>query len=220
VSRLQKPCQLGCRNQGDVARAFSSYDHSVLLVYDLVEHGGEVLAEVGVRGLVRKAYRFKRTAFLYVGARSREDITNIRMSTFERWRCADLSFTYRGLVKSACTIGRAEVAIIGSARLFRYVNRRNSSEEIPSCYKILLYKGGPISRPPWIAPLVAASLPLTFESKARGRPAKLVRPSARHERLLSCRRGVRYPLRGTHPSMRANTCSNSARASALVGINA
>ena len=50
---FHEPGELGCRNQGDVARASSSYDYSVLLIYHLVEHRGQVLAEAGIRRFAR-----------------------------------------------------------------------------------------------------------------------------------------------------------------------
>ena len=59
--------EFGGRNQGDVARTFSPDDNGFLLVYYLVEHGGEVLAETGVRRFGRHGARFHCTGFLYAG---------------------------------------------------------------------------------------------------------------------------------------------------------
>jgi len=53
VSGLHKPGELRRRNQGDVARPSSSDNHSFLLIYHLIEHGGEVLAEPGVGRFTR-----------------------------------------------------------------------------------------------------------------------------------------------------------------------
>ena len=57
MSGLHKPGELGRWNQGDIARASSSYNDSFLLIYDLSEHGSEILAEAGIR-------RFSRHEFL------------------------------------------------------------------------------------------------------------------------------------------------------------
>ena len=53
MSGLHKPGEFRRRNQGNVARSSSSNDNSFLLVYHPVEHGGEVLAETGIRRFAR-----------------------------------------------------------------------------------------------------------------------------------------------------------------------
>src|SRR3954469_21543528 len=53
VRCLRKPGELARRNQGDVARASSTNNNSFLLIYYLIEHGGEVLPETGVRCFTR-----------------------------------------------------------------------------------------------------------------------------------------------------------------------
>lgn len=50
---LRKPGELGRWNKGDVARTSSSNNNSFLLIDYLIEHGGEVLAETGVRRFTR-----------------------------------------------------------------------------------------------------------------------------------------------------------------------
>ncbi len=53
VRGCYKPGELGCRNQSDIAGPSSSYDYSVLLIDHLVEDGGQVLAEAGIRRFAR-----------------------------------------------------------------------------------------------------------------------------------------------------------------------
>jgi hypothetical protein len=53
VSGLHKPGEFGRWNQGDVARASPSDNHRFLLIYHLVEHTGEILAETGIRRFAR-----------------------------------------------------------------------------------------------------------------------------------------------------------------------
>jgi hypothetical protein len=53
VSGLHKPGELGRWNQGDVARASPSDNDRLLLIYHLVEHASEILAETGIRRFTR-----------------------------------------------------------------------------------------------------------------------------------------------------------------------
>jgi eukaryotic-like serine/threonine-protein kinase len=60
----------------------------------------------------------------------------------------------RGSVPLAELLEWSSHGCAGAAALV-YFSRRNSSELIPSCSNILLYRGGPISRPPWIGIVTA-----------------------------------------------------------------
>src|SRR5690348_3930119 len=46
---FDQPVELGCRDQRDVARPSPPYNHCVLLIYHLVEHGSQILAQATVR---------------------------------------------------------------------------------------------------------------------------------------------------------------------------
>jgi hypothetical protein len=56
VRSFHETGELGCRNQGDVARPSSSYDYSVLLINHLIEHGGQVLTETAVRRFTKHGF--------------------------------------------------------------------------------------------------------------------------------------------------------------------
>jgi hypothetical protein len=72
VRGFHKPDELGCRNQSDVARPSSSYDYRVLLIYHLVEHGGQVRAKSAISRFTRHAFLdFYCTEFLYVSGFTR-----------------------------------------------------------------------------------------------------------------------------------------------------
>ena len=65
MSGLGKPSQFGRWNQSDVARASSADNNGLLLIYDLVEHAGEILAKAGISRFTRHAF-LGFTAFVYV----------------------------------------------------------------------------------------------------------------------------------------------------------
>src|SRR5215831_1685757 len=53
VRGFHDPGELGCWNKGDVTLPSSSNDYSILLVYHLVEHGGQVLAKAAIGRFTR-----------------------------------------------------------------------------------------------------------------------------------------------------------------------
>ena len=59
---FHQPGELGCWNEGDISRPSPSNDDNILVINYLLEHGGQVLAETGVR-------RFTRHGILWIAAR-------------------------------------------------------------------------------------------------------------------------------------------------------